>query len=53
VRNPSAPPEKAVSLKGAWSAAKIPTPLVADPALPPEATLLWIGKRPSFGEAKP
>jgi hypothetical protein len=52
VQNPSAPPQKAVSLKGALSAANIPTPLVADPALPPEATLLWIGKRPSFGEVK-
>lgn len=52
VRDPNAPPEKAVRLKGALTAAKIPTPLIADAALAPEATLLWIGKRPSFGEVK-
>lgn len=53
VRDPNTPPEKAVRLKGALTAAKIPTPLVADPTFAGDATLLWIGKRPNFGEVKP
>jgi hypothetical protein len=53
VRDPNAPPEKAARLKAALTAAKIPTPLIADPTSAPDATLLWIGKRASFGEVKP
>jgi hypothetical protein len=49
VQNAEVLPDKAVSLKRALSAAIIPTPIMVDPALAPEATQLWIGKRPSFG----
>lgn len=52
VRDPNAPPEKTAVLRRALSAAKIPTPLVTDPALAPDATVLWIGKRPSFAIRK-
>lgn len=52
VRDREAPPEKAMILRRALSAARIPTPLLVDPALPPEATLLWVGKRPTFGTPK-
>jgi hypothetical protein len=52
VQNAEALPDKAVTLKRALSAAKIPAPLLVDPALAPEATQLWIGKRPSFGLPK-
>ena len=46
VQNPNAPPEKAVRLKAALSAARIMVPLVQDPSMPPDATTLWIGRRP-------
>jgi hypothetical protein len=46
VNNPSAPPEKATRLKAALSAARVMVPLVQDASMPPDATTLWIGKRP-------
>jgi len=46
VRNPSSPPEKALRLKAALSAARIMVPLVQDSLMAPDATTLWIGKRP-------
>jgi hypothetical protein len=46
VRNPAAPPEKAVRLKAALSAAHVMVPLVQDSSMPPDATTLWVGKRP-------
>jgi hypothetical protein len=48
VRDRGAAPKKALLLKAALAAAHINASLVADPALPPEATLLWIGRRPQF-----
>ena len=48
VQNAEAPPETATDLRRALSAARIPTPLLTDSALAPQATLLWIGRRPSF-----
>lgn len=53
VRDAASPPEKATRLKAALSAAKVMVPLVSDPSMPPEATTLWIGKRPTlFGFAQ-
>jgi len=46
VRNPSSPPEKALRLKAALSAARTMVPLVQDSSMAPDATTLWIGKRP-------
>jgi hypothetical protein len=52
VQNADAPPDKAITLRKALQAGRIPTPLLVDPSLTPEATQLWIGKRQSFGPAK-
>ncbi|MGH7092554.1 MAG: hypothetical protein ACREFB_03350 [Stellaceae bacterium] len=51
VRNAAAPPPIAVALKAALQAANIETPIRSDPALAADATMLWIGKRPSFTPA--
>ncbi|HEX3537654.1 MAG TPA: hypothetical protein VHU15_12905 [Stellaceae bacterium] len=52
VQNADAPPDKAVTLRKALQAGRIPTPLLVDPTLAPEATQLYIGKRQSLGAAK-
>ncbi len=53
VRDRNAAPEKAVRLKAALAAARIVAPLVSDPALPGEATTLWVGRRSTvFGVAE-
>ena len=46
VRNPSSPPEGALRLKAALSAARVMAPLVQDSSMASDATTLWIGKRP-------
>lgn len=48
VRDQNAPPQKAVRLKAALSAAHVTAPLVSDPQMAADATMLWIGKRPVF-----
>jgi hypothetical protein len=48
VRDERKPPEKALLLKKALAAAKILAPIVADPSMAADETLLWVGKRPSF-----
>jgi hypothetical protein len=51
VRDRDAPPQKAVRLRAALTAAHVNAPLVSDPSLAVEATVLWIGKRPTFMQA--
>jgi hypothetical protein len=51
VRDRDAPPQKAVRLRAALTAAHVNAPLVSDPSLAAEATVLWIGKRPTFMQA--
>ena len=51
VRDQNAPPKKAQRLKAALSAGHVNAPFVSDPSLAPEATVLWIGKRPVFVQA--
>ena len=51
VHDAAAPPHVAVALKAALQAANIETPIRSDPALAADATMLWIGKRPSFSPA--
>jgi hypothetical protein len=53
VRDRGAAPQNALLLKAALAAAHINASLVADPALAPEATLLWIGRRPQFAATEP
>jgi hypothetical protein len=53
VRDRGAAPQKALLLKAALAAAHINASLVADPGLAPEATLLWIGRRPQFAATDP
>ena len=45
------PPKKALQLKSALASAHIGTQLLSDPAMAPEAVLLWIGRRPIFTDA--
>ena len=52
VRDRNAPPQKAVRLKAALSAAHIAALFVSDPSLAPEAAMLWIGKRPVLMQAE-
>lgn len=52
VRDRDAPPQKAARLKASLSAAHIAAALVSDPSLAPEATILWIGKRPVLMQAE-
>jgi hypothetical protein len=47
VRDDKNSPEKAVLLKKALGEAKILAPIVSDPSMAADATLLWIGKRPN------
>jgi hypothetical protein len=51
VRDRDAPPQKAVRLKAALTAARVNAPIVSDPSLAPESTMLWIGRRPGFMQA--
>ncbi|HWB51869.1 MAG TPA: hypothetical protein VG651_22365 [Stellaceae bacterium] len=51
VQDDKTPPEKATQLKQAMAAAKIFLPLIAKADLPPNAALLWVGKRPASGDA--
>lgn len=51
VRDKNAPPPKAQRLKAALSAARVNAPFASDPSLAPEATVLWIGKRPVIVQA--
>jgi hypothetical protein len=48
VRDKGAAPPQALQLRAALTAAHIATALVADPNLGPDATLLWVGRRPGF-----
>src|SRR6266851_3464811 len=53
VRDKGAAPPQALQLKAALSAAHITAALVADPSLAPDATLLWVGRRPAFTSTEP
>src|SRR6266851_1811521 len=53
VRDKGAAPPEALLLKAALSAAHITAALVADPSLAPDATLLWVGRRPAFTSTEP
>ena len=53
VHDRGAPPPPALQLRAALNAAHITAALVTDPALPPEATMLWVGRRPAFGSTGP
>ncbi len=53
VRNDANPPPKALALKEALKAAHVETALRSDPSLGGDATLLWIGKRPTFNPLEP
>lgn len=46
VRDVTAPPDKAKRLKTALASAKIFLPIIADPALPADGAMLWVGKQP-------
>jgi hypothetical protein len=53
VRNGANPPAQAVALKAALKAAHVEAPLRSDPTLGGDATLLWIGQRPTFNPLAP
>jgi len=53
VHDKGAPPQQALQLKAALNAAHIGATLVADPTLAPDATLLWVGRRPNFTSNEP
>jgi hypothetical protein len=53
VRDKAAAPEKALQLKAALAAARVSASLVSDPGMAPDATLLWIGRRPEFMQSEP
>lgn len=53
VRDRNAPPQKALQLRAALAAAQIGSALVSDPAQPPDAVLLWIGRRPELPPVEP
>ncbi len=53
VRDKAAAPQQALHLRAALNAAHMTAPLVADPSLAPDATLLWIGRRAGFGSTEP
>lgn len=50
VRNKEQPPPKTLLLRDALKAAHIAAPILSDQSLPPDATVLWIGRRPEFME---
>jgi hypothetical protein len=53
VRNEANPPPKAVALKAGLKAAHVEATFHSDPTLAGDATLLWIGKRPTFNPLEP
>jgi hypothetical protein len=53
VRDKAAAPQQALQLRAALNAAHLAAGLVEDPTLAPDATLLWIGQRPSFAATEP
>jgi len=53
VHDKAAAPQQALQLQAALSAAHIATTLVSDPTVAPDATLLWVGRRPSFTSTEP
>jgi hypothetical protein len=53
VRSEANPPAKALALKEALKAAHVEATLRSDPSLGADATLLWIGKRPTFNPLEP
>jgi hypothetical protein len=53
VHDQAAPPQQALQLRAALRAAHIAAALIADPAVAPDATLLWVGQRPSFTPTEP
>jgi hypothetical protein len=53
VRNDANPPPKALALKEALKGAHVETALRSDTSLGGDATLLWIGKRPTFNPLEP
>jgi len=52
VRDEKSPPDAALRLKQAMAGAKIFLPVISDPGLAPDATMLWVGKRPDFNAAQ-
>lgn len=46
VHDEKAPPEKAKRLKTALASAKIFLPIIANPTLPADSAMLWVGRRP-------
>jgi hypothetical protein len=52
VKDRGAPPPKALQLQAALAAAQIGAVLVSDPALAPDAALLWVGRRLSATPAE-
>ena len=53
VHDPLSPPKKAEELKAALLKAQVEAPYRAAPTLAGDATMLWIGKRPSFNPLDP
>jgi hypothetical protein len=53
VHDEANPPAKAVALAAALKTAHVETALRSDPTLSGDATLLWIGKRPTFNPLEP
>jgi len=53
VHDKGTPPQQALQLKAALSAAHIAATLATDPTLAPDATLLWVGRRPNFTSNEP
>ncbi len=53
VRDEASPPAKAVALRTALKAAHVEVAFRSDPSLGGDATLLWIGKRPTFNPLEP
>jgi hypothetical protein len=53
VHDRSAAPQKALQLKAALAAAHIGAPLVSNPALAADATMLWVGRRPEAAPTEP
>jgi hypothetical protein len=53
VHDKAAAPQQALQLRAALNAAHLAAALVEDPALAPDATLLWVGQRPGFASTEP
>jgi hypothetical protein len=52
VHDANSPPDAALRLKQAMASAKLFVPIVSDASLAPDATMLWVGKRPEFNAAQ-